>query len=266
MSYDVTAAQLRCKNYRRRILDLSQRLGALHIAPAYSCLEILDTIYFGLMKRDGAHPDTFILSKGHGAIGWYTILEKIGVLSSQQFETCCQSGSHLGGHPDRGNPGVEASTGSLGHGFPIAVGIARGEIERKSGASVYTVISDGELFEGSTWETFLVTPNIHVHNITVFIDNNGSISRGSIGQHHPNVNPILPKITAFGWDVKEVDGHDIEAVLTAAKTKTSEKPLAVICKTVKGKGVSYMENKPIWAYRSPNKEEYQIAMKELEAA
>jgi len=266
MSYDIPAAKLRCKNYRRRILDLSQKLGALHIAPAYSCLEILDTIYFGLMKREGDHPDTFILSKGHGAIAWYTILEKIGVLTPRQFETCCQSGSHLGGHPDRGNPGVEASTGSLGHGFPIALGIARAEVERQTHASLFTVISDGELFEGSTWESFLVAPNLKINNITVFIDNNGSISRGSIAEHHPNLNPIVPKISAFGWDVREVDGHDIGNILDVARSKSPGKPLAIVARTVKGKGVSFMENKPIWAYRSPNPEEYQIAIKEVEGA
>jgi transketolase len=247
-------------------LAISQKLPALHVAPAFSCLELVDSVYFHLMRREGLHPDTFILSKGHGAMAQFVVLEELAVLSSEDLEKCCQAGGRLGGHPDYGVPGIEASTGSLGHGLPIALGMAAGDRESKQERIIYLVMSDGELQEGSCWESFLLAPSLGLKNIVAFIDYNDFISRGRLSQNHPNFHPLVEKVRAFGWDVLEVDGHDHAAIVEAVQGRSRKSPAAVVARTIKGKGVSFMENQAIWAFRSPTPEEYQIALAELKEA
>ena len=193
----------------------------------------------------------------------YVVLEEAGVLDPASVNVISQSGSFVGGHPDRGVPGVVASTGSLGHGLPIALGLARGKRESNESGRVYVVMSDGELMEGSVWEALLLGPSLGITNVTIAIDYNGSISRGDIKNVQPNLIPIGPKLAAFGWDVREVGGHDTKALAQALASSTASAPLAIVARTVKGKGVSYMENQPIWAYRSPTRDEYLQAIKEL---
>src|SRR5690349_9583294 len=142
--FDLAASRLRCRSLRKRILDLSQRVSALHIAPAFSCMELLDTIYFGLMGRNG-NPGTFLLSKGHGAMAQYVILEHLGILKKTDLDAYCQAHGHIGAHPDYGLPGIEASTGSLGHGLAMALGICLANRENKVQSTTYVVVSDGEL-------------------------------------------------------------------------------------------------------------------------
>ena len=253
----------RCRQHRRRILHVSQKVDALHVAPAFSCLELVDAV----MKYCVDHPvggaDAFILSKGHGAMAQYVVLESLGVLDSNRVDAISQRGSTVGGHPDRGIPGIIASTGSLGHGLPLALGIARGKREHAAPGTVFVVMSDGELMEGSVWEALLLGPSLGITNVTLIIDHNGSISRGDITKVQPNLIPIAPKLQAFGWDTREVDGHNTSAIVEALRSGTGAAPLAIVARTTKGKGVSYMENQPIWAYRSPNHEEYQLALSEL---
>jgi transketolase len=265
LAFDVAASKARCRRMRRRILELSQRLNALHIAPAFSCLEIVDTIYHGLMRQahSGKSCGTFILSKGHGALAQFAVLEELGVMSREDLDTCCHPEGRLGGHPDYGAPGIEASTGSLGHGLPMSLGICLAERELGLESSVYVVISDGELMEGSTWESVLLAPTLRIRNLVVFVDFNDVISGAQIGAHHPNIYPVAEKFEAFGWQAIHADGHDQESLFDAVSRKDSARPLAVIAKTIKGKGVSYMENQPIWHYRSPNPTEYQQALSEL---
>ena len=257
------ASQLRARSHRRRILEVSQQLSALHVAPAFSCLELVDSIYYFCMDDPRAGKDIFILSKGHGAMAQYVVLESLGLMSSAEVMSVCQPGSSFGGHPDRGNPGVIASTGSLGHGLPIALGLAKGANELKEKSEVFLVMSDGEFMEGSVWESLMLAPSLGLTNISIFVDHNKSISRGKIPIMHPNFLPLAEKIRAFGWETLEVDGHDTEAIVEAFKSRKGNGPLAVIGHTVKGRGVSYMENEPIWAYRSPNKAEFEVAMTEL---
>ena len=257
------SAHRRCRRQRRRILEVSQKVDALHVAPAFSCMEIVDTIMNTAMDAPYGGLDVFILSKGHGAMAQYVVLEEAGILDPASVDVISQSGSTIGGHPDRGVPGVVASTGSLGHGLPIALGIARGKRESDDRGRVYVVMSDGELMEGSVWEALLLGPSLGITNVTIAIDHNGSISRGDIKNVQPNLIPVAPKLTAFGWDVREVDGHDPEALAAALASSSASAPLAVIARTVKGKGVSYMENQPIWAYRSPTRDEYVQAIAEL---
>jgi transketolase len=264
--FDAASSAERCRRMRRRILDISQKVSALHIAPAFSCLEIVDSIYFGLMRKraDPSDTDIFLLSKGHGAMAQYAALEELGTLNTSDLDLYCQRGGRLGAHPDYGCPGIQASTGSLGHGLPIALGICLANAELKLEAITYTVISDGELMEGSTWEAALAAPNLGVCRLVVFVDFNGFVSATPISVRHPNILPVEKKFQAFGWDTRSVNGHDQQALVDAVRTKNPATPLAVIANTVKGKGVSYMENQGIWHYRSPNQSEYQQALRELE--
>jgi transketolase len=267
-TFDLAAAKQRCNRYRRRILEISQQVQALHIGSAYSCTEIVDCIYNGLMRHgDGSGPrDIFLMSKGHGCMIQYAILEERGVLTRADMDAYCTASGRLGCHPDYGNPGIEAATGALGHGLSMAVGMALAERARKSGAIVYTVLSDGEVQEGSTWEATMMASSFGLGNIVAFIDNNDFQSLGRTSETHPSFYPLVEKFQSFGWETVEVEGHDSAAIFEAVTGRKSDRPFMVVAKTTKGKGVSYMENVPIWHYRSPNKDEYKQALKELEAA
>ena len=267
-AFDPAAARTRCKKYRRRILDISQRVSALHIGGAFSCTEIVDCIYNELMRpaSNGRNsPDTFLMSKGHGCMIQYVILEDHGVLSKADLDGYCTPHGRLGTHPDYGNPGIEASTGALGHGLSIVVGMALAERGRGNGGIVYTVLSDGEVQEGSTWEAVLMGSSLNLTNIVAFIDNNDFQSLGRTSETHPSFYPLAAKFQAFGWETVEIDGHNSKAIYEAVANRRGGKPLMVCARTTKGKGVSYMENVPIWHYRSPNKDEYAKAIAELEA-
>jgi transketolase len=266
--FDGAAARKRCLAYRKRIMEISQQVQALHIGSAYSCTEIVDAIYHGLMRRkpDGNSLDTFIMSKGHGCMIQYVILEDLGVLSRADLDLYCKPNGRLGCHPDYGNPGIEASTGSLGHGLSMAVGMALAERARKTGGTIYAVLSDGEVQEGSTWEATMMASSLGCSNLVAFIDNNDFQSLGRTSETHPSFYPVAEKFNAFGWETAEVDGHDAEAIFRAVTGRKGGKPLMVVAKTVKGKGISYMENVPIWHYRSPNAKEFEQGMAELEKA
>lgn len=266
--FDVIAARRRCLAYRRRILDISQQVTALHVAPAFSCLEMVDLIYHGLMRRDPhrGNPgflDGFVMSKGHGCLSQYVILEDLGILTKTDLDRYCTPAGQLGAHPDYGVPGIEASTGSLGHGMGIATGMAYADKIQGDDRRTFLVLSDGEFQEGSTWEAMMMAANLNLENLIAFMDLNdfGGLARMSEG--HPAFYPVLEKIRAFGWEAAEVNGHDAAAVLQAVVSRRGKRPFMVVGKTVKGKGVSFMEHFNIWHYRSPTKEEYEKAMAEL---
>jgi transketolase len=267
-TFDAGAARDRCLKFRRRILDISQQVSALHIGSAYSCTEIVDVIYYDLMRRnpDKSSPDTFLMSKGHGCMIQYVILEDLGVLSRADLDAYCTPTGKLGVHPDYGNPGIAAATGSLGHGLSMVCGMALAEKGRKTGGRIFTVLSDGEVQEGSTWEATMMASSLKLDNVVAFIDNNDFQSLGRTSETHPSFYPVVEKFQAFGWETVEVQGHDSRAIFEAVTGAKGGKPLMVVAKTTKGKGISYMENVPIWHYRSPNKDEYQKAIVELEAA
>lgn len=264
-SFDAAAARQRCRRYRRRILDISQQVTALHVAPAFSCVEITDVIYHGLMRRevDGAYRDVFLMSKGHGCMIQYVILEEHGLLSKTDLDLYCRPEGRLGAHPDYETPGIAASTGSLGHGLGIATGQAYAENLKGTDTAIYCVLSDGECQEGSTWEAMMMAANLRLDNLIAFMDYNdfGGLERMSDG--HKAFYPLVPKAEAFGWEAVELDGHDETAMFNAVAERRGGRPLLVICRTVKGKGISYMENVPIWHYRSPNREEYAQGIAEL---
>jgi len=231
-------------------------------------MEIVDVIYSSIMKIGPNHAveDYFIMSKGHGCIAQYVILEHLGILAEEELDRYCMPGGLLGAHPDRGNPGIAASTGSLGHGLGLAVGMAYAEKIKKSTSKVFVLLSDGELQEGSSWEAAMMAANLELENLIMFIDANDFGGMDRMSQNHRAFYPLREKFEAFGWECGEADGHSGSAIQNVYSNRVQQKPLVILCKTVKGKGVSFMENIPIWHYRSPNSVEYSNAIAELDGS
>ena len=267
-AFDGKAARERCRVYRRRILDISQQVAALHVAPAFSCTEIVDCMYNGMMRWNDQRqsPDVFLMSKGHGCMIQYVILEEMGVLSRRDLDLYCKPEGRLGAHPDYGLPGIAASTGSLGHGMGLAVGMAYAERLQKRDGHIFLVLSDGECQEGSTWEGAMMAGNLKLDNLIATVDMNDFSGLERMSEGHPAFHPLADKFRAFGWDAVEVDGHDGEALHKALSRRQPGKPFIAIASTVKGKGVSFMEHVPIWHYRSPSRDEYLKAIAEVETA
>ena len=267
-SFDEAAARERCRAYRRRILEMSQQVTALHIAPAFSSVEIVDCLYNTIMRRDadGEYSDVFLMSKGHGYMIQAVILEEKGILSRNDLDMYCRPGGRLGAHPDFGVPGIAASTGSLGHGMGLATGMAFAEKLKKTDVKVHVVLSDGEFQEGSTWECMMMAGNRGLTNLIAVMDNNDFSGLERMSEGHKAFYPLVDKAVAFGWEAVEVDGHDSAALYEAIQGRKGDRPFMIVGKTIKGKGVSFMEHVPIWHYRSPNKEEYAQALAEIEGS
>ncbi len=258
------SSSLSPSSLRSRILDLSQNTSALHIAPAFSCIELVAAAYEKYFFKGDFD---FIVSKGHGYLAQLVVLESIGVIEPREIEKIGSSESVFGGHPDRGTPGIIASTGSLGHGLGIAVGITLGKKMNKDPkrcvSPTVVLVSDGELQEGSTWESILNAPALGANELVLIVDNNDMQTMAKTSVSHPGLYPIKSKMIDFGWDCIEINGHSIKEILDALDSKRQDAPLCIVGKTVKGKGVSFMENSSIWHYRSPSIEEYKIAKLEL---
>jgi len=265
-TFDAQESRRRCLEYRRKILDISQTVQALHIGASFSCLEMVDTVYNGLMRPPGEaeHSDTFILSKGHGGLAQYVVLAGQGILSQDDLDQYSKGTGRLGIHPELGVPGIELSTGSLGHGLTMALGMALADKVMGDDRQIFVVMSDGELQEGSVWEAMMLAPSLGLNKIVALVDLNDMQSLGKTSETHPNFYPVIDKVQAFGWEAAAVNGHDADAVYNAIASREGSAPMMLIGSTVKGKGVSYMENVPIWHYRSPSEEEYQQAMEELQ--
>lgn len=269
LNFDQRAANARCVSYRKRILEVSQRVSALHVAPAFSCIEIIDLIYSSLMRVSVSGDDIgdfFLMSKGHGCMAQYVVLEALGILPKEELDRYCTPSGILGAHPDRGNPGIIASTGSLGHGLGLAVGMAYAEKLKKTNSKIFALLSDGELQEGSSWEAAMMAANLKLDNLIIFIDSNDFGGMDRMSQNHHAFYPLREKFQAFGWESAEADGHNGSVMNGECLSRSQKMPFALICKTIKGKGVSFMENVPIWHYRSPDKDEYLKAVAELESS
>lgn len=243
-----------------------------HPGGALSIAEILTYLYFEHMNIDPKNPkkedrDRFVLSKGHAAPALYAVLAERGYFSTELIPTLRKVGSILQGHPDMKNiPGVDMSAGSLGQGISAAVGMALSSKHFGTGFDVYTILGDGEIEEGQVWEAAMFAGNKKLDNLTAFIDFNHLQIDGTVEEVNSPA-PIDKKFEAFGWHTITIDGHSYEEIEAAlAEAKTVDKPVAIIANTIKGKGVSYMENAVGWHGKAPNEEEYKIAMKELNNA
>ena len=257
---------------RKDIVTAIHSAKAGHPGGSLSIVELITTLYFDEMrqspeKRDDPGRDRFVLSKGHTAPGLYAALALKGFFPEEDLLTLRHIGSHLQGHPNMNTtPGVDMSTGSLGQGVSAAAGMALAAKHMGKTCRVYTLLGDGEIQEGQVWEAFMFAHHYKLDNLCVIIDNNGLQIDGAVDKVM-SPYPIPDKLKAFGFAVKEIDGHDfeqIEAAFAQAKA-TKGVPFAIVMKTTKGKGVSYMENQAGWHGKAPNDEEYKIAMDELTA-
>ena len=252
---------------RRKIVNTITRGGEGHIPSSFSIVDIINTIYSDHLKFKSNNPDWedrdyFILSKGHASVALYVVLEKFGFISQKDLDEYGKFNAILGGHPDSTKiPGVEASTGSLGHGLPYAVGIALGQKIKKRSNKVYVLVGDGECHEGTIWESALVAQNLNLGNLCVIVDLNGSAAQIL---PHPD---IKRQWKAFGWNVSEADGHnerELDSAFNTFKTDETDKPTVIVAHTVKGKGVSFMETHGAWHHKIPNQVQYNEIMEELE--
>jgi transketolase len=248
------------------------RAASSHIGTCLSMADLLAVLYTSILRVDPAKPgwsdrDRFILSKGHGAAALYSALAVRGFFPEEVLETYCQAGSKLTGHASHAVPGVEVSTGSLGHGLSIGCGIALAGKRDDRSYRVFVMVSDGELDEGSNWEAILFAPHHRLDNLVAIVDYNKIQSFGTV-EEVLALEPLADKWRAFGWAVREVDGHDLEAVHSALDRLPAEagRPTVLIAHTVKGKGVSFMEHQLLWHYRSPNAEQLKQALAEVEGA
>ncbi len=254
---------------RMGIIEGVHAAKAGHPGGSLSCVEILTYLYFNKMNVDPKNPkwekrDRFVLSKGHAAPALYATLAQKGYFDEKELLNLRQIGSMLQGHPDlKKIPGVDMSTGSLGQGISAAVGMALSSKHFGPDFKVYSILGDGEIEEGQVFEAAMFAGNKKLNNLTVFVDNNNLQIDGTIGEVN-SACPIDKKFEAFNFDTIIIDGHDFDQIEDALnKADKSDKPVAIIAKTVKGKGVSFMENQVGWHGVAPNDEQYEIAMNEL---
>jgi len=253
---------------RKNILDCIYESGKGHIGGAYSCIDILTTLYFGEfanMNWDDPKRDRFIMSKGHAAIAQYAILNYVGLISEKEFMNM-NNGGILGEHPDVNIPGIEFNTGSLGHGLGVGVGFALADRTRFN----YVLLGDGECYEGSIWEAANLASHLKLHNLVAIVDRNNLCIHGNTEDVN-QLEPFADKWKAFGWNVVQVDGHNHEDLLDTLSMPPAPNflevdeimPTVIIADTIKGKGVSFMENNHKWHHGGIDKETYDKAMEEL---
>ncbi len=267
-------AKQKANAMRKDIIEMIHEAGSGHPGGSLSCTDILAALYFGdVMTYDPAHPasdarDRFILAKGHAAPALYAALAEAGFFPKDELKTLRKLGSRLQGHPDsKLLPGVEVSTGSLGQGLSVAAGLAAGLRLKGGDQKVYTVLGDGECEEGQVWEAANFAAAEALGNLVAIVDSNGLQIDGCLCDVC-SAGELDEKFAAFGWEVHHVDGHDIDALIAlfaSLPCNSTGKPQAIIAKTVKGKGVSFMENQVGWHGKAPDAEQTKQALAELES-
>ena len=260
-----------CRNVRRTVIEITAPVRSSHIGGAFSIVDVLVVLYFEVLEINPSCPDDpsrdiLIFSKGHASAALYSVLAERSFFNRALLKEYYVDGGRLPGHPVRGCvPGIEVSTGSLGHGLPMGVGMAIARKIDKNSSRVFVILSDGELNEGSVWEAIMLAGHHQLDNLTVVIDYNKIQSLGRTSEVL-DLEPFRAKLSAFGWSVREIDGHDINLIFQTCQSLPFEegRPSAIIAHTVKGKGVSFMENKLEWHYRSlDDPEEYARALREV---
>lgn len=256
-------------NIRCNALNCVYKSKSSHIGSGFSCADILTVLYgewlnVSLGKIKDPDRDRFILSKGHAAAVYYATLAEFGFIPEEWLQSYCQFRSHLGGHVSHHIPGVEFSSGSLGHGLPAGVGMALGAKRANKGYRVVVLMSDGEMNSGSNWETIMMAAGQRLDNLLVIVDKNKLQAMGFTEDIVP-LGDLACKFESFGWAAKNIDGHNFKEIEKVLKQFpfAPEKPSVIIANTIKGKGVSFMENRIEWHYKSPDEDEFKRAMKEL---
>lgn len=254
---------------RRKGMDMVHDAHASHIAGVLSCADIMAVLYSDIVKYDCDNPgweerDRVVLSKGHSGVAMYIALAEAGFFPNSVLDTYGKNGSRLSCHiSHKGVPGVEVSTGSLGHGVCIACGMALHAKLKGQKHHVYAIVGDGECNEGSVWEMAMLSAQKKLNNFTVIIDRNQMQAMGYT-KDIINMDSMAKRWNVFGWKVIEVDGHNHDELRMALKEESDDRPKLIIADTIKGKGVSFMENNLLWHYRDPQGEYYEAAVKELE--
>lgn len=257
----------RAAECRKSVVQMIYEAKTGHIGGSLSSTDILVSLYFDVMKTDPENPqwperDRFILSKGHSVEAYFSVLALKGFFPADTLKTFSQYGSILTGHPNRKVPGVEVNTGALGHGLPVAIGMALAAKMDNKASRVYVLMGDGEQAEGSNWEGAMAAANYKLDNLVGIVDRNGLQISGST-EDVMRLESLEDKWRAFGWETICVDGHDFNALNKVFTMEHKGKPLMVIANTVKGKGVSFMENKAAWHHGILNDEQYKTALDEL---
>ncbi len=253
---------------RRQIVTMIYNAQSSHMGCSLGIVDILVVLYFKIMHIDPQKPkledrDKFVLSKGHACAALYATLAERGYFNKQKLAEYCKNGSTMAGHVTYGSlPGIESTAGSLGHGLSMAVGMALAGKYNKKPTNVYVLVGDGECAEGSIWEAILFAGHHKLHNLTLIIDNNDFQIMGQVS-NILDLSPLDKKLDSFGWDNIIIDGNNIEEIVASLEKKHPTKPLAIIAKTIKGKGISFMENKCEWHGKSPTTQEYELALREL---
>lgn len=257
------------RDIRKTIYKIAHHAGGGHMGAAFSMTDIISVLYFDhVLRYDVGNPDwedrdKFILSKGHACYALYAALAKAGYFPEKELWHVGKPGSKFGGHPKMYEiPGVEASTGALGHGLSFGIGIAYANKMDHKDSHVYVMLGDGECQEGSVWEGALSAPTLGLDNMTVIVDHNKLQAMDEL-ESIVHMKPFADKWKAFGWNVVEIDGHNFAEIREALWTRCIGKSTVIIANTIKGKGVSFMENVPIWHYRMPNDEELQVLFEDL---
>ncbi|MGN9810200.1 transketolase [Micromonospora sp. BQ11] len=256
------------REIRRQDLSMIQRAGLGHIGSDFSVIDILVTLYGAVLSVDPVNPrdagrDRLILSKGHSAGALYAVLAECGFFPKAELQTFAAPLSALNGHPNRTKvPGVETNTGPLGHGFPVAVGIALAAKLRGSPSRTFVVLGDGELQEGSNWEAAMTASHHDLSGLTAIVDRN-RLQQGASTEETKRLEPLADKWSSFGWEVRQSDGHDHTALLASFTASTTGRPVCVIANTTKGKGVSFMEDRVEWHHKVPSADQTAAAFEEL---
>ncbi len=253
---------------RKAVLSLIYKAQVSHIGSNFSCIDILSVIYniANIDKDLKEDRDRIVISKGWIAASVYHFLSQKGIIPKEDLENYCKKGSKYIGLVEPYVRGIEAAGGSMGFGLPFGVGFALAKKIKKEKGKVFVLMSDGEMDIGSTWESSLIAAHHKLDNLFVVVDFNGLQAMGKV-KEILNVEPLKDKWKAFGWEVREIDGHNFEEIEKALITSSTGegKPVIIIAKTIKGKGVSFMEGENLWHYKAPSEEEYQKALRELES-
>ncbi len=249
---------------RRNIIEMIYSAQSGHPGGSLSAADIMTVLFHKCMKHEGSERDRFVLSKGHISPLYYSLLSQIGVIEHEELNSFRKLGSRLQGHPSLMCPGIQVATGSLGQGLSLACGIAISLKLDKNPAHVFVVLGDGELQEGNVWEALMQAAHRKLNNVVALIDRNRLQIDGNT-ENVKSLDNLSQKISAFNWEVIEIDGHDINQIYEAIEKakKSTDKPVAIIANTVKGKGVSFMENNPSWHGKAPSKEDFEKAIQEL---
>ena len=263
--------KIKSVHYRKKLLEYIKKASAGHTGGSLSCIDILNVLYNRILnvspeKFDDPGRDRYIQSKGHSVEALYVVLADKGFFPESELETLCRYHSNYIGHPTRKVTGIEHNTGALGHGLAFSAGVALAAKKDRANYKVFTLLGDGELVEGSNWESLLFAAHHKLDNLTAIVDRNNLQITGRI-EDVCGIEPLEAKFSAFGWSVKVIDGHDIKGLTNILLDVPFEinKPNIIIANTIKGKGVSFIENDHNWHHHVPNDQQYEQAQKELDS-